>query len=107
VRRGDIVAAVLPGEFGKPRPVLILQSNLFDEHPTVTVLPFTTTICAAPQLRITVEPVIETGLRVVSQIMVDKVMTISRGKCRDSIGRLDAATMTRVTRAVALWVGIV
>ena len=38
MRRGDLVTIALPGAYGKPRPALVIQSDLFDEHPSVTVL---------------------------------------------------------------------
>lgn len=107
MRRGDLVTVALPGDFGKPRPALIIQSDLFNEtHPTVTLLPLTSEIRSAPQFRITVEPTPDNGLRVVSQIMVDKPMTFRRDKMRPPFGRLDDATILRVGRALAVWVGI-
>jgi mRNA interferase MazF len=107
MRRGDLVAVALPGDFGKPRPALIIQSDLFNEtHPTLTVLPLTSEIRSAPQFRITVEPSPTNGLRRISQIMVDKPMTFRRGKIPASFGRMDDATMLRVGRALAVWVGI-
>jgi len=57
VRRGDLVTVALPGEFGKPRPALVVQSDLFNEtHPTVTVMPLTSELRNAPLFRIVVEP---------------------------------------------------
>jgi len=107
VRRGDLVAVALPGDFGKPRPALVIQSDLFNQtHPTLTVLPLTSEIRSAPQFRITVEPTPANGLRVVSQIMVDKPMTFWRDKIRTPFGRVDDATMLRVGRALAVWIGI-
>jgi mRNA interferase MazF len=107
VRRGDVVAVALPGDFGKPRPGLVVQSDLFNEtHPTVTVLPLTSEIRSAPQFRITVEPSPDNGLRLVSQVMVDKPMTFRRDKIRAPFGRLDDETMLRVGRALAVWFGI-
>lgn len=101
------MTVALPGDFGKPRPALIIQSDLFNEtHPTVTLLPLTSEIRSAPQFRITVEPTPDNGLRVVSQIMVDKPMTFRRDKMRPPFGRLDDATILRVGRALAVWVGI-
>lgn len=32
MKRGDIVLAAASGDYGKPRPALIIQSNLFNEH---------------------------------------------------------------------------
>jgi mRNA interferase MazF len=99
-----VVAVALPGEFGKPRPALIVQSDLFNQtHPTLTLLPLTSEIRSAPQFRITVEPSATNGLSVVSQIMVDKAMTVRRAKLREPFGRMDNATMLRVGRALAVW----
>jgi mRNA interferase MazF len=107
MRRGDVVVVALPGDFGKPRPALIIQSDLFNEtHPTLTVLPLTSEIRSAPQFRITVEPSPTNGLRRISQIMVDKPMTFRRDKIRAPLGRVDDATMLRVGPALAVWIGI-
>ena len=76
VRRGDLVAVALPGDFGKPRPALIVHSDLFNAtHPSVTLLPLSSEIRSTPQFPIAVEPSPLNGLSVVSQIMVDKPMT--------------------------------
>jgi mRNA interferase MazF len=106
LRRGDLVVA-LPGEFGKPRPALVLQSDLFlATHPSVTVLPITSEIRDAPLFRVTVEPSQSNGLRKVSQIMVDKPMTFRRDKIGAPIGRLDEDLQVRVNRALTVWLGI-
>lgn len=39
--RGDFVTIALQGDFGKPRPALVIQADQFSEHPSVTVLPVT------------------------------------------------------------------
>jgi mRNA interferase MazF len=107
MRRGDVVAVALSGDFGKPRPALIIQSDLFNKtHPTFTVLPLTSEIRSAPQFRITVEPSPTNGLRLISQIMVDKPMTFRRDKVQVRFGRMDDETMLRVGRALAVWVGL-
>lgn len=107
LRRGDLVVVAPPGEFGKPRPALVLQSDLFlTTHPSVTVLPVTSEIRDAPLFRITVEPSPTNGLRKVSQIMVDKAMTFRRNKIGAPIGRLDDDLQVRVNRALIVWLGI-
>lgn len=103
--RGDLAVVALQGDFGKPRPALIIQSDLFAEHPTVTVLPITSDLREAPLLRLTVQPSPENGLRSPSQIMVDKAHTVLRDKVGQRIGRLDGATMVAVNRALALFLG--
>ena len=78
--RGDLVTIAMQGDFGKPRPALVIQANPFREHTSVTVLPITSTIVAAPLLQVTVLPGTENGLKDPSQIMVDKIMTVKRSK---------------------------
>lgn len=108
VNRGDIVSVTLKGDLGKPRPALVIQSDFFNEfHGTVTVLPITSEIISAPLFRMTIEPSQENGLRKVSQVMVDKISTIKRDKIGGPIGRLHEDVLLRVTRALAVWVGIV
>jgi mRNA interferase MazF len=107
MRRGNLVAAVLPGGLGKPRPAFIVQADAFNEaHPTVVLLPLTSDLHAAPLIRILVEPSESNGLRAISQIMIDKPMTIRRDKIGKVIGRLDDDTILRVSRALAVWMGI-
>ena len=56
--------------------------------------------------RLTVHPSPDNGLDRPSQVMVDKIMTVSREKVRDVIGRLEDKSMVEVNRALALWVGL-
>lgn len=105
--RGSIVAAAIPGDYrGRPRPALVVQSDLFGVHASVTVAPITSTIVDAPLFRITLEPSKANGLRTISQVMVDKLMTVKRERLGQTIGRLDDETLGRIGRALALWLGI-
>lgn len=105
MKRGDLVTVAIPGDFGKPHPALVVQSDLFAEAATVTVLLVSGTYLDAPLLRIPVAPDAGNGLNKPSQIMVDKVMTIRRDKIGGTIGTLDAETMASVTRSLALFLG--
>ena len=104
--RGDFVTIAMPGDFGKPRPALVIQADPFGEHTTVTVLPLTSTLVAAPLLRITVQPNVENGLQKPSQIMLDKTMTVKRDKIGQAIGRIDADAMVETERCLAVFLGI-
>jgi len=104
--RGDLVTIAMQGDFGKPRPALVIQANQFNEHATVTVLPVTSTLVAAPLLRIAVEPGAENGLQQPSQVMVDKAMTVRRDKVGQTFGRIDADTLVAVERCLAVFLGI-
>ncbi len=83
----------------------ILQSDLFDAHPSVAVLPVTSDLRDAPLFRIRVEPDAKNGLRSASDVMVDKPQSIPRDKVGTPIGRLAGDTMLRVNRALALFLG--
>lgn len=104
--RGDFVTITMHGDFGKPRPALVIQTDLFNDHTTVTVLPVTSTLIAAPLLRITIQPTAENGLQKPSQIMVDKIMTLKRDKAGQVFGRIDADTFVNVERCLAVFLGI-
>jgi mRNA interferase MazF len=106
VNRGDVITVALPGDFGKPRPALVIQSDLFDAHPTIAILPVTSHLNNAPLFRIRVEPSAGNGLRAASEVMVDKPHTIARTRVGRVIGRLDDDAMLAVNRALAVFLGI-
>lgn len=105
MRRGDLVTIALSGDFGKPRPALVIQSDQFAGTATVTVLLLSSTSVDAPLIRLDVEPAPENGLRRRSQIMVDKPMTVKREKIGEAFGHLDDGAMVSVNRALAVFLG--
>ena len=105
MKRGDLVTVAISGDYGKPRPALVIQSDLFDVHPSVTVLPVTSELRGTPLFRVRVEPSNDNGLRKTSEIMVDKAQTVVRERVGDSIGRLDDETLLAVNRALAVFLG--
>ena len=104
--RGDFVTIAMQGDFGKPRPALVIQTDQFCEHTTVTVLLVTSTLVAAPLLRVTIQPNIVNGLQKPSQVMVDKAMTIKRDKIGQAFGHIDVDVMLEVDRCLAVFLGI-
>ena len=105
MKRGELVTIELSGDYGKPRPALVIQSDLFGAHPSVTILPITSALLDAPLFRIEVKPTPGNGLRKVSQIMVDKPQTVARERVGKSMGRLDEGSMLAVNRALAVFLG--
>ncbi|MFS2013622.1 type II toxin-antitoxin system PemK/MazF family toxin [Azospirillum sp. CT11-132] len=106
MRRGDLVTVALQSDYGKPRPALVIQSALFDGHPSVTILPITSALVDAPLFRLSVDPTPGNGLRKRSQVMIDKVQTIARDKIGEAFGRLEDESMLAVNRAFLLWIGL-
>ena len=107
VRRGDVVTVTAPGGFGKPRPGVVIQSDVFpDNHVSVIICPMTSTIAAADEFRVTSAPSVENGLRMRSQVMVDKPVTLRRNRLGERIGWLGAGDIRRLNVALALVVGL-
>jgi mRNA interferase MazF len=104
--RGNLITVALQGDYGKPRPAVVIQSDLFDEHPSVTLLPLTSDLRDTPLFRITIEPSPENGLRQRSQIMVDKIHTVPRAKIGASLGRLSDDEQIAVNRSLMLFLGL-
>lgn len=107
MKRGEIVTIAIQGDFGKPRPALVIQSDAFNEtHATVTVALISSTLIDAPLFRLDISPNSTNGLSKVCQIQLDKLMTVQRAKVGNTIGHADDSTMVRVNRGLALWVGL-
>ncbi|MER2518144.1 MAG: type II toxin-antitoxin system PemK/MazF family toxin, partial [Candidatus Accumulibacter phosphatis] len=62
MKRGNLVTIVLQGAYGKPRPALVVQSDLFATHPSVTILPVTSELRETPLFRVEIKPTAENGL---------------------------------------------
>jgi mRNA interferase MazF len=108
IRRGQFVTVVTPGDYGKPRPALVVQSDLFAELPSVVICPLTTTVRSDADLfRLDAVPSEQNGLRELSQIAIDKITVVPAGKIGGAIGTADDALLLRVNRALALFLGIV
>lgn len=107
MRRGDVVTVAAAGDYGKPRPAVIVQTDAFPpEHASVVVCQMTSEIADAPDFRVTVEPLPENGLRIRSQIMADKPVTIRRERVGGKIGQLSAADIARMNAAIAFVMGL-
>jgi mRNA interferase MazF len=107
VKRGDIVLVAVQGDYGKPRPAVVIQSDLFnDTHASILVCLISSDLQDAPLFRLDVSPNAQNGLRVPSQIMADKVVAVKREKLTQHIGSLDEKTMLQLNRSLALFIGI-
>lgn len=94
------------GYAGKPRPAVIIQDDSFDATASVTICAFTTDPTEAPIFRLPVEPTGQNGLRVASQLMVDKLTTVSKSKLGSKVGRLADSDIVRLNRAVVVFLGL-
>lgn len=105
MRRGDIVTISTPGDYGKARPAIIVQSDRLDATKSVMVCPMTSADVDAPLARLRVAPLPETGLRVVSFAMVEKMTATRREKCGPVIGRLPAELLQTLGEMIVVVMG--
>ena len=107
MKRGNVVLVVVPGDYGKPRPAVVVQTDpVNDIHSSIVVCPVTSRIQDAELFRLTIKPSPNNGLQKTSQIMVDKIVAVRRDKIRNGIGILDEELMIRLNRTLAFWLGL-
>ena len=105
--RGDVVVVAAAGGYGKPRPAVIVQTDAFPQsHASVVLCQLTSELVDAPDFRVTIEPKPENGLRLKSQVMADKPVTVRGERIGQRIGRLGNEDMARLGIALALVLGL-
>lgn len=107
LRRADVVVAVFPGELGKPRPAIVMQADdLIAAYSTILACPLTTHLIDAPLLRPSLEPTEDNGLRLPSQVMVEKITPVRKEAIAQQVGRLTEDDMTRIETALIHIIGL-
>lgn len=107
MKRGDVVVVAPSGDYGKPRPAVVVQTDAFPQtHPSVVICQMTSDVVDAPDFRVTIEPNERNGLRIRSQVMADKPVTVRRERIGQLIGRLADADIGRLNIALAFVMGI-
>ncbi|MEO7222923.1 MAG: type II toxin-antitoxin system PemK/MazF family toxin [Devosia sp.] len=107
MKRGDIVTTAQRGDYGKPRPALVVQSDTFDETDSVTLLLITSQLQDAPLIRIDITPSNSNGLRKPSQVQIDKLTSAPRDRVGPVIGGVDSQFMLKINRQLAAFLAIV
>lgn len=105
MKRGDLISVALARDYGKPRPAIVVQSDGFEHLQSVTVVPLTSHSLSLEVFRVMLEPTEENGLRLPSQVMIDKIAALPLAKTGRLIGRVSDADMDRVNRALAVFLG--
>jgi mRNA interferase MazF len=107
MKRGDVVTVAATGDYGKPRPAVIVQTDALPlEHASIVVCQMTSEWSDAPDFRVSIEPSEHNGLRVRSQVMADKPVTIRRERVGRKIGNLNDDDIARVNIALAFVMGL-
>lgn len=108
MKRGAVVVVAASGAYtGKPRPAVVVQADLFNPtHASVTLCPITSDCVDAPLFRMTLPPGARTGLKDVSQVMIDKIVSVPRLSITAEIGECDAEEMETVERGLRRWLSL-
>jgi mRNA interferase MazF len=106
VKRGDIVTVSAPGDYGKPRPALIVQSDWLKATDSVLVSLMTSSLVDAPLYRLLIAPTKRNGLKTTSQIMVDKIVALPREKCGPVIGAIDQGALIALNHMLSVVIGL-
>ena len=98
----------MPGDYGKPRPAVVVQSDEMIRFgfSSVVVCPMTSTLSNRPSVRVAIEPDRANGLSERSEAMMEKLVGISTRKVRRIIGHLDGVTLASVDRALMVVLGL-
>ena len=106
--RGAIVVVAAKGSYAsKPRPAVIVQADFFNPtHSSVTLCPITSDCVDAPLFRITLPPGERTGLTAVSQVMIDKVVSVPRTAIVREVGTCDPSHLDQIDDALRLWLAL-
>ena len=100
------MTVALPGDYGKPRPAVVIQSERLAATDSLLVCPLTSAQREAPLYRLAITPDAENSLRRASDIMVDKITAVRRARLGAAIGTLGGAHLLALDRMLALAVGI-
>jgi mRNA interferase MazF len=107
MKRGDVVTVAAAGDYGKPRPAVIVQTDALPAaHASVVVCQMTSECSDAADFRVTIDPTEKNGVRVRSQVMADKPVTIRRERVGRRVGRLDDKDIARLNVALAFVMGL-
>ncbi len=106
MRRGDVVTVAVPGDYGKPRPAVIVQTDAFPATHASVVVCQMTSVLVDVSFRVTIEAGPDNGLQATSQIMADKPITVRREKIGQRMGCLGAAEISRLNVALAFVMGL-
>ena len=108
MRRGEIWTGAGRDYMAKPRPAVVLQSDVFPRGESVTVCPLTSDrrSAEAPLLRVPVAAGPQTGLDLDSWAMVDKITTVRTASLAKKLGQVQPRTMTALSKAAATFLGL-
>lgn len=108
LKRGDLVLVSLPGEYGKSRPAVVVQSNTLStmQLSSTLVCISSTHLSEHSELRLLVHPNKTNGLERVSEVAVDKIYPYRTNKIKKKIGKLTKEQMREIDQRLVFVLGL-
>ena len=106
MKRGDLVIVSAAGDYGKPRPAVVLQSDWLKATDSVLVALLTSVLVDAPLYRLQIEPSDANGLKATSQVTVDKIIAMPREKCGRIVGRIQETALIALNHMLSVVIGL-
>jgi mRNA interferase MazF len=105
--RGDLVIVVFGGDYGKPRPAVVAQTDAFNAtHSSIALCPVSSEITGLNLFRVFLRAAETPGLREDSEVMVDMLRAVERRRVRQRVGQLSREQMGRVDAALRIWLDL-
>lgn len=107
LRRGDIVVYSAAGDYGKPRPAVIVQSDLFNEtHGSLVLCPITSELTGLKLFRVEIAAARGNGLKKKSEVLIDKLTAAGRSRISARVGRLSSRELDAIDQALRTWLDL-
>jgi mRNA interferase MazF len=107
VKRGEIWTVAGGLDYaGKPRPAVIVQSDIFDATNSIVVCLLTHIDVGAEPIRFVIEPSQTNGLAKRSFVMIDKISALPKSKIGKRVGNLDPRDMRRLSQYLVVFLGV-
>ncbi len=106
MKRGDVILVAPYPPFSKPRPAVIVQGRVFETDENVTVALITSDLARMSANRVQVQPGEHNGLRKISEVMLDLLITVPKGRIGGRVGALEPPVMMRLDAALRVFLGL-
>jgi len=106
MKRGEVWTLQDDRYASKARPVVIVQADIADVSDSVILTLFTTFNNQTVGSRVAIEPSETNGLRTISFVMVEKLLTVRRSELGAHIGSLTDDQMNAISRKLVQVLGI-
>lgn len=98
------MVAAAAGDYGKPRPYVVAQSDAVTTD-SVVLCPVTSDV-QAYAFRLVLEPSTENGLRRRSEVMVEKILAVRTDRVVQTIGRISSDQLSQLEARLSLVLGL-